>query len=170
MSQTSVETSRPAAPPAPVDPFARFRQEMDRLMDRFMPDFGPRLRGLAPAMPWMGDANGMVMPAMDVTEGETAFVLTAELPGLAEADIDVSVSGGMLRVKGEKRQESEQTRNDVHVRERAFGRFERSFTLPDGVDAEKIAASFGKGVLTVTMPKTPGGAAATRKVAITPAG
>lgn len=170
MSQTSVETSKPTAAPAPADSFSRFRQEMDRLMDRFLPDFGVRLRSMTPAMPWMGDTNGMVVPAMDVTEDDKAFVLSAELPGLAEADIDVSVSGGMLRVKGEKRQESEQTENDVHVRERAFGRFERSFTLPDGVDADKIAASFGKGVLTVTMPKTPGGAAATRKVAISPAG
>ena len=104
------------------------------------------------------------MPAIDVTEDAEAFKLTAELPGMTETEIDVAVSDNRLTLKGEKRQERDQQEKGRHVSERAYGMFERSFTLPDTVDADRIAAAFTNGVLTVTLPKKPNTQAAPKKI------
>jgi HSP20 family protein len=89
-----------------------------------------------------------------VTEDDKAYKVTAELSGLEEKDIDVSVAGGMLTVKGEKGYEKDGKNQNRHVSERAYGSFQRSFALPDNVDADKISADMAKGVLTITLPKT----------------
>lgn len=170
MSQVPVEIKKSAAP-APTDPFGAFRQEMDRLLDRFWGGLRfPALRGSSVVTPGKSASSmfEMVVPAVDVTEGATAFVITAELPGMTEKDVEVSVSSGMLTLKGEKRQEKQEQEKDFYLTERAFGSFERSFSLPDGADAEKVGASFANGVLTVTLPKKPEIVAATRKVEIKP--
>jgi HSP20 family protein len=82
------------------------------------------------------------------------YKISAELPGIDAKDIDVSMSGDMLVLKGEKRQEKEETDRDYHFSERSYGSFRRSFELPSSVDRNKIAADFSKGVLTITLPKT----------------
>jgi len=92
-------------------------------------------------------------PAVDATEDDGAYKITAELPVLEEKDVNVTVAGGMLTIKGEKSYEKDEKKKDYHMSERAYGSFQRSFTLPDGVDADKIAADLAKGVLTVTLPK-----------------
>jgi len=76
------------------------------------------------------------------------------LPGLDAKDVDVSASGDMLVLKGEKHQESEQKDQNYHFSERAYGSFQRAFELPASVDRDKITADFSKGVLTIEMPKT----------------
>jgi HSP20 family protein len=86
---------------------------------------------------------------------EKAYELTAELPGIEEKNVDVKVANGVLTIKGEKQEEKEEKKKDYYLRERHFGSFERSFQVPDGVDNDKIEASFKKGVLTVTLPKKP---------------
>lgn len=174
MATNPVEV-RKAAPPAAGAPdvFRSFRSEMDRLFDRFAGDFRmPTLGRMFDALPAPSFTTSFSMPtpAIDVTESAEAFKLTAELPGMAEADIDLAVRDGMLTLKGEKKQESEHKEGDVHVSERAYGSFARSFTLPDSVDAEKISADFAKGVLTVTMPKKPGTTAGPKKIEVKPAG
>jgi len=73
---------------------------------------------------------------------------------MSEKEIEVVCSGDTLTLKGEKRQEKEQTEKNFYLSERAYGSFQRSFFLPEGVDRDKIAAEFAKGVLTITMPKT----------------
>ena len=93
------------------------------------------------------------MPAVDVTDSEKAYQITAELPGMDEKSIEVRVSDGNLTIKGEKEEETEEKKKDYYLRERNFGSFERSFALPESVDLNKIEASFKKGVLTVTLPK-----------------
>jgi HSP20 family protein len=93
-------------------------------------------------------------PAVDITEGDAAYKVTAELPGMSEKEIEVVVSGGMLTLKGEKRQEKEKKEKNFYLSERSYGSFQRSFYVPDGVDRDKIAADFSKGVLTITMPKS----------------
>ncbi|MBN8890730.1 MAG: hypothetical protein BGP12_09020 [Rhodospirillales bacterium 70-18] len=170
MSQVPVETKKSAAP-APTDPFGAFRQEMDRLLDRFWGGLRfPTLRGSSVVTPGKTASSvfEMVVPAVDVTECATAFVITAERPGMTEKDVEVSVSAGMLTLKGEKRQEKQEQEKDFYLTERAFGSFERSFSLPDSADAEKVSASFANGVLTVTLPKKPEIVAATRKIEVTP--
>ena len=96
----------------------------------------------------------MTVPAIDFVETDKAYELTADLPGLDEKDVEVKVANGVLTVKAEKDEEKEETKKDFHLRERRFGAYERSVRMPEGVDIDKIEASFKKGVLTVKLPKT----------------
>lgn len=94
-------------------------------------------------------------PAMDVKETGDAYVLTADIPGLKREEIEISVLDNVVTVKGERKQEQEQTQEKVgwHRFERWQGRFERAFRLPRGVNPEKVSARYENGVLTVTLPK-----------------
>jgi HSP20 family protein len=139
------------------DVWQSFRNEMDRLFDRF--DFGMRLpsaRQLFEAAPLGGYKTGFDfnVPAADVSEDEKTYKITAELPGMDEKNIEVSLSGRQLSLKGEKKQEREEKSKNYYLSERSFGSYQRSFQLPDGVDEDKITAMFENGVLTVTLPKT----------------
>src|SRR5262249_9969449 len=93
-------------------------------------------------------------PAVDVIEGDKAYELTAELPGLDEKDIEVNVANGDLTIKGEKKEVREEKQKDYFISDRRYGSFERHFRLPGSVDADKIEATFKSGVLKVTLPKT----------------
>jgi HSP20 family protein len=155
MANTPVEVKKnvPARTPDLWQPF----HEMDRLFDRFAAGFGmPMLRRWFNAEPgWAHESSfRFPNPAVDVTEDDKAYKVTAELPGLEEEDLDVTVAGGMLTIKGEKSYEKDEKNENRHVSERAYGSFQRSFALPDGVEADKISAAMAKGVLTVTLPKT----------------
>ncbi len=103
-------------------------------------------------------------PAVDITEKPDAFMMTAEIPGMTEQEIEVLLSADTLTIKGEKRQEREEKGNNQYLSERSYGTFQRAFTLPEAVDREKIAASFSNGVLSVTLPKTL--AAAPKKIEV----
>jgi HSP20 family protein len=92
---------------------------------------------------------------VDIVDKENVYELSAELPGMDENNIDVKFSNGALTIKGEKRDEREEKKKNFYLAERRYGSFQRSFSVPEGVDAERIEASFKKGVLTVTLPKTP---------------
>ena len=161
MANIPVEVKKAAPAPAPTsarlpDTWRSFRQEMDRLFDRFS-GFGlPTFRRWFDSEPtWTYESSfSFPVPAVDVTEDENDFKVTAELPGLEEKDIDVKVSNHTLTIKGEKTYEKEEKNKDHHMSERAYGSFQRSFTIPDEVDADKITAALAKGVLTVTLPKT----------------
>jgi HSP20 family protein len=83
-----------------------------------------------------------------------AYEITTELPGLDEKNIEVKLANGVLSIKGEKQEEKEEKQKDYYRRERSFGSFERSFQIPEGVDTDKIAASFKNGILSVTLPKS----------------
>jgi len=155
--EVEVKKGQPTAPATTQDVWGSLRTEMDRLFDRFgggwhMAPFGRMFGGeLAPRMT---SEFTLTVPAVDVTENGASFKITAELPGLVEKDVEVKVSGDMLTLKGEKRQEREEKDESHHLRERSYGSFERSFRLPPSVDREKISADFSKGVLTVTLPKS----------------
>ena len=95
------------------------------------------------------------MPAFDIVEHDEAYEVTADLPRLDEKDIEVKIVDGNLTIKGEMQEETEEQKKDYHLRERYFGAFERSFRIPEGVDTDKIEASFKDGVLTVMLPKKP---------------
>lgn len=105
-------------------------------------------------------------PAMDIVETTDNVTLTAELPGLERKDVDISVDDGMLTVRGEKSDERTREGVQYHFVERSYGSFQRAFALPRTVDASKITAEFGKGVLTVVMPKTPEAKAKGRKIEV----
>jgi len=99
------------------------------------------------------DEKGLV-PAVDVFEKDGRFVVKAELSGMKEDNIDVSVVGDTLSIKGEKKTETEVKDEDYYRCERSYGTFYRSIPLPSNVDANKIEASFDDGVLEVTLPKS----------------
>jgi len=131
---------------------------MDRVFDRFAGGWGmPSLRRVFDVEPTFRYESSFSMPspAVDITEDDAAFKLTAELPGMSEKEVEVQVSGDTLTLKGEKKQETEQKEKNFYLSERSYGSFLRSFQVPEGVDRDKIAAEFSKGVLVVTMPKTP---------------
>lgn len=157
MGTAPVEVKKTPAPAAP-DAWRSLRTEMDRLFDRFAGGFGlPSLSRMFDGAPGLRVESSFSVPspAVDITEDETAYKVSAELPGMTEKDIEVSVVDGTLTIKGEKKQATEKKDENFYLSERAYGAFQRSFVLPDGVDAEKIGADFAKGVLTVTLPKLP---------------
>jgi HSP20 family protein len=92
-------------------------------------------------------------PLVDISETKDNFVVKAELPGLEAKDVNVSISGDMLTVKGEKKTEEEEKDEHYHRIERYSGSFQRAFQLPSGVKADKVKATFDKGILKVTLPK-----------------
>ena len=137
-------------------PFLNLRREMDRLFNDFSRGFWqlPTRSSVFDIEPFWGrEMTWEAAPAVDIAESEKAYELTAELPGMDEKNIEVKVANGNLIIKGEKREEKEETKKDYYMRERNFGSFERRFEMPEGVDADKIEASFKKGVLTLTLPK-----------------
>jgi HSP20 family protein len=158
MASTDIDIKKTPAPRETVpDVWRSFRSEIDRLFDRFDSGFQlPSIRRMLDLEPsWSPEVSfGFNVPAVDVSEDDKAYKLSAELPGLDEKNIEVTVSGDRLVLKGEKRQEKEEKKQNFYLSERSYGSFQRSFRLPDGVDQDKIAASFAKGVLTVTLPKT----------------
>lgn len=134
------------------DPFFRLRHEMDRLFDDF---FGAALAGS-----W-GRSPGW--PSLEVKEGDREIRIVAELPGMSEKDVELSVQDGMLTIRGERKSESGD--RDRGWSELHYGRFERRLMLPDGADDAQCEASFRDGVLTIRMPKSPQ-AARGRKIPI----
>jgi HSP20 family protein len=92
-------------------------------------------------------------PAVDLFEREDSLVLKADLPGLGEDDVRIELRDNVLTISGERRADFEDKQNGYYRVERSFGSFSRSLTLPEGVDADRIQASFDKGVLEVTIPK-----------------
>jgi|SRR5579863_2003790 len=168
MAPTSVEVKKTPAPAARTvtDPWQSMRNEMDRLFERFAGFGWPSFRRSFETMPTYESSVTFNVPAVDVSEDDKAFTVAAELPGLDEKDIDISVTGDILTIKGEKRQEKEEKNKNWYVSERSYGSFQRAFTLPDGIDRDKIGASFSKGVLTVTMPKSAQAQKQQQKIAV----
>ena len=120
------------------------RDDMDRLFDNF----------LRIDLPETSLSRSAWDPAMDISEAEDDFIITAELPGLSKEDVKISYQDGILNIQGEKRQEKEEKRKNYHRVERTYGRFERSFRLPSRIVVEKIDAKFRDGVLTLRLPKS----------------
>ena len=127
----------------PYREVTRLRREMDHLWDDY---FGSGRRGLQPL-------HAEFAPAVDVTETAEAIVVKAEVPGMDAKDINISVTGDVLTIKGEKQSEREEKEENYHVVERSYGSFSRSLALPAAVDLDNIEAKYDKGVLTVTCPK-----------------
>jgi HSP20 family protein len=127
----------------PLREFATLQNEMNRL-------FGTVFDAPAPGN---GGTMRRWMPAMDLVESESHFVLTADLPGLSEEDVNIEVEDRVLTVSGERKAAHEVTKEGYHRVERAFGTFSRSLTLPEGINAESVEASFDRGVLEIRIPK-----------------
>jgi len=161
------ETGVPA--PRGIRPFESLRREVDRLFEEFDRDLwiSPFKRSLANFEPlWRGGFDLAVAPSVDFVEKDTGYEVAVELPGMDEKNVEVTLANGHLTIKGEKQEEKEEKRKDYHLRERRFGSFERAFQLPEAANADKISATFNKGVLTVTIPKKPEASAPEKKIEV----
>lgn len=126
------------------NPFYSLQRSVNQVFDDFL-DFGPFA---------FGSSMTSFSPQLDVSETDREFQIAAELPGMDEKDVEVSVSNSLLTLRGEKKNEREDKRKDYYRMERFYGMFERAIPIPEGVDLNKVEASFRKGVLTVTLPKS----------------
>ncbi|HAH10138.1 MAG TPA: heat-shock protein [Alphaproteobacteria bacterium] len=122
------------------DPFSALQNEVNRIFDGFS-----RLTG--------GQELTLTAPRLDVAETAEAFEIHAELPGLSEKEVELSIAGDVLTIKGEKQSARDDKTKDYHLTERRYGAFSRSIRLPFTIDTDTAKASFEKGVLTVVIPK-----------------
>ncbi|HLN08511.1 MAG TPA: Hsp20/alpha crystallin family protein [Xanthobacteraceae bacterium] len=167
--KTEAKETAPAVQ-RPSHPFESLRREVDRLFDDFGTGFwrAPFRRSLFDVEPfWNRELTFGTTPAVDVVEKDKTYEITAELPGMDEKNVEVLFSDGVLTIKGEKQEEKEEKKKDYYMSERRYGSFRRSFEVPEGVDAEKIEASFKNGVLSVTLPKSPEAQKKEKKIPVT---
>ncbi len=152
------DTKIPVEPPKDdkrPTPLESLRRQVDRLFEDFDLRHFPFSRSLDVEPFWRRELTISGMPAVDIVEKADAYELSAELPGMDEQHIEIRLSNGVLTIKGEKKDEREERKKDYYLSERHYGSFQRSFSLPEGVDPEKIEARFARGVLTLTLPKRP---------------
>lgn len=142
-----------------IERFSQLRNEVDSLVDRY--PF---------KLPAMKFGRPVSVPALDMTETENDYKITAELPGIEPQDVEVTYEDGVLRIAGEKKEQREEKERGYRLSERSYGAFERIVELPSEADAEKIDASFKSGVLTITIPKSAEAKRNVRKIQINEAG
>ncbi|MDI9404178.1 MAG: Hsp20/alpha crystallin family protein [Limnohabitans sp.] len=149
-----------------VDEFARARDDMDRMLGRFvggMPTtFGGNLGNFA-----LGARLEGWVPPVDVGETDDEVTVRAEIPGIAPRDLEITVAGNILNIAGQKSEKEETEREDFYRCERRFGSFRRVIELPDSIDPDRVAADVDQGVVTIRIAKKPG--ERTRRVEIKPA-
>ncbi|MFA5072576.1 MAG: Hsp20/alpha crystallin family protein [Nitrospirota bacterium] len=147
----------PASSQAEENPFSQLQREMNRMFDSFAHTM---------SMSAAPEFSGSFMPRVDVSENDKAILITAELPGMSEKDIDISISEDVLVIRGEKKEDKEEKSKNYYYSERSFGSFNRSIPLPREINADKISADFKKGILTVTLPKSAKTMADVKKIPI----
>lgn len=140
---------RPASSATQENPILAFQREMNRVFDNFF-------SGGFDLFPWAHWERGLQAynPRVDITDDAKALRVTAELPGMEEKDIEVTLTRDALTIKGQKNQEEEDKGRNYYRMERSYGAFERTVPLPTNIDPQHVQAAFKKGVLTVTIPKT----------------
>ena len=121
-------------------PFRELARDMEDAFGRIFPA-------------WSEERGNTWMPAVDMVDEKDEIVVKADLPGLDQKDIEVTVHDGTLTIRGERKEEKEEKKEDYYYAERSYGAFMRSLALPQGVDADKVKATFTKGVLEVHLPK-----------------
>lgn len=142
------------------NPIVTFQDEMNRLFSDFFGDVS------LPSWFRGREAAFAVSPAMDVTENDKEFKITAELAGLEAKDVQISTAEGYVTIKGEKKQESKEEHAGYFRQERSYGSFQRVVALPDTANLDKAEASFKSGVLTLSVPKKAGAQSKERKIEI----
>lgn len=146
------------------NPFVDFHRQMNRLFEDFFSDFEGRSSGLLfPSAFGHLDAS---TPRVDVAETDKEVTVNADLPGLDEKDVQVTLDDDILTIRGVRKDEREEKKRNYHLAERSYGEFQRAIPLPGGLDTEHVKAAFKKGVLTVTLPKRPEAQSKKKTIAI----
>ncbi|MDR3574020.1 MAG: Hsp20/alpha crystallin family protein [Anaerolineaceae bacterium] len=131
------------------DSYMDLQSQLNRLFDDFFTNpFSPAIFGGA------SETSGNFIPRIDVSETDKEIKVSAEVPGLDENDIKLTLANNVLTISGQKESKREDKDSHYHRIERSFGSFRRDIPLPEEVDEERVAATFAKGVLTVVMPKS----------------
>lgn len=141
-------------------PITAFQDEMNKLFSDFF--------GEVSLPNWMrsGESAFTLSPAIDVTENDKQFTITAELPGTDAKDVHISAAEGYVTIKGEKKEEKKEEKEGYFRQERAYGSFQRVMALPDTANLDKAEANFKNGVLTLSIPKKAGAQCKERKIEI----
>ena len=150
-------------------PLVRLRADMERMFEDFFSGVSSSLSGRKGTVEPFRTVERMFTgsaPAVDLVEKENAYEMSAELPGLDDKDVRLSLKDDVLTLSGERKEQTEEKKQGYHFSERRFGAFRRSFRLPDDVDQDKIEANFKKGVLTITLPKNPEAAKNEKKIEV----
>lgn len=147
-------------------PILSLRHEINRLFDDFgtglwRQPLSQRMHALLPA-----ESEWGLRPVTEFAACDGEYRMTAELPGMTADDIDIKLSDGAITIRGEKSEEKKEEKEDYLVSERRYGEFQRTLTLPSGIDADSVSADFANGVLTVTLPKSAEAKQKERKVEI----
>ncbi len=137
---------------AGTDVFQAFRNEVDRLFSQFAGTGFPTTWG-GRTVGQIGQPLSIVPPA-EAIEDDAAYRIITEIPGVDQKNVEINVSGSVLTLRAERRQEEEQKGRNYLMRERAYGTLQREFRLPDDVDRNRITAENRNGVLTLTLPKS----------------
>ena len=124
----------------PWSDIERLRDEMDKMF-----------RGLGAEGPWVPRAT--VYPALNISEDEENIYLRAEVPGMKAEELDISIEGETLTIKGERKDYSPDQKHSYHRREIETGRFSRAITLPTRIDADRVEARYQNGIMSITLPK-----------------
>lgn len=161
------EARKHAAEPAWA-PLHSLRHEVDRLFDAFddISWRSPFSRSMFDFAPFGRALTSTRSPAVDIAEKDGEYEISAELPGIEEKNIEVALSNGGLVIRGQKEAQKEEKKKDYFLSERSYGSFERYFGLPEGVNTDKITATFKNGVLNVKLPKTAALQASEKKIAV----
>ena len=132
-------------------PVLAMQREINRMFDGFWERFNGQ--------------NG-AFPRTDMAETDSAVEVSIELPGIDEKDVDVAIANDVLTIRGEKKDSREEKRKGFYLAERSYGAFHRAIPLPPGVDGDKAKAEFKKGILTISLPKTPEARSKVKKIAV----
>lgn len=168
-STTETTKTPSASTPPGAMPLTMLRDDIDRAFDRMFADW-PKFGGLM-GRGFFDDESfftkpNVALPTVDVSEDEKGYCIEAELPGVDESDVDVTVRDNRLFLRGEKKSQTEKKDANVRMSERQFGSFERTFQLPDDVDSDKIKAEFSNGVLKLKLPKSAKEKSKERKISV----
>jgi len=126
----------------PLSEMDNIRRELDRRFDRFYRTLDEDSEGICECY-----------PLVDIKETKDEFVIYAELPGISKDDVKINIADDILTISGEKKEEAKQDGHTYHRIERTYGKFQRNFTLPVHIQADKVRATFKNGILTITLPK-----------------
>jgi HSP20 family protein len=137
---------------------------LQRDINRLFDDFFDRPFGLSSF--WEDRMEGGFIPKLDISDTDQEIMISMDLPGMDPEDIDLSISGKTLTIRGKKSSEEEQKDKQYYRRERSYGSFTRSVPLPGDVDADKIDASYKRGVLAIHLPKLPDEKSSAKKISI----
>ena len=149
------------------NPFLALHENMNRLFDSFFSDFEGAFGRTD--LSGAGRPGFAVQPRLDVAESESEVTVTADLPGLTEKDVEVSLDRDVLTIRGRRELEREEKKHNYHVMERSYGEFHRVVPVPDRADASKAKATFKNGVLKLVMPKKPEAGSQRRLIPVTAA-